>query len=117
VSLDDPVLAAASPGEFEAQAKAALLGAEGIEAMVTPGPPESRVWVRRGDLDRARALLRERLGDAAEIDWDATDVGRRVDDLPLRRPGRRPFLFWVGWALAAAIIVFGVVATIVAVFV
>ena len=90
--------------EFEAQTKAALLRDEGIEARVTSGPRESAVWVAPGALERARALLEKRLGEAARIDWDSADLGERADRLPLHRPGRRPPLFWLGWALAAAIV-------------
>ncbi len=115
MTIVEPVLLAATATEFEAQTKVALLGDEGIEALVTTGPPESRVWVARSDLERARALLQRRLDDAAKIDWDSADLGSRVDNLPLRRSGRRPLLFWISWALAAAIVVMSLVAGVAAI--
>ena len=116
MSADDPVLLEATRDEFEARTKAAVLEADGIESLVTAGPPRPGIWVKRSDLDRARALLRERIEAAAEIDWDSADLGERADDLPLRRPGRKPLLFWIGWVLACALVSVGLVAAVLAVF-
>lgn len=110
MTIIDPAPLAATATEFEAQTKATLLADEGIEAMVTPGPRESVVWVEHCDLERARSLLERRLGEAAQIDWDSADLGPRADHLPLHRPGRRPALFWISWSLAAVIVSASIVA-------
>lgn len=110
MTIDRPVLLATTATEFEAHAKAAILADEGIEAQVTALPPA--VWVASGALERARRLLEERLAGAAAIDWETADLGARTDDLPLRQPGRRTLLVWVGWGLAVVLILVVVIAAL-----
>ena len=114
VDFDELAAAATAEDEFEAQTKAALLKSEGIEAFVFPaarmwtggvglaaaanGVP---VWVRRGDVEQARAVLRRQMADAVDVIWEEVDLGEREDTLPLQAPGHVPWLAKVGLALAA----------------
>ncbi len=112
--------------EFEAQTKAVVLRAQGIEATVTPNTPSwsgsvpltpagsgnATVWVRQEDLARAQKALQQTVEDSVDLDWDEVDVGERVDDLPLRRINRMPLLVRMGFALAVAIIIISVVTSI-----
>jgi hypothetical protein len=113
----DLAAVAETAGEFEAQAKAAILRAGVIEAMVvsnggswssylrlsSPGIGAT-VLVRREDRDRARALLRETIADSVDLDWDQVDVGEREDNLPLHPVNRMPLLARIGFALAVALV-------------
>ncbi len=113
----DLAAVAETAGDFEAQAKAAILRAGGIEAMVvsnsgswssylrlSPSGIGATVLVRREDRDRARALLRETIADSVDLDWDQVDVGEREDNLPLRPVNRMPLLARIGFALAVALV-------------
>jgi hypothetical protein len=104
--------------EFEAEAKAEVIRARGIEAAVTRNAPSwtghlsisptavgASVLVHREDLERARSLLEQVISDSVDIDWDEIDVGQREDDLPLHRVNRMPPLARVAFALAVALIV------------
>lgn len=114
---DDLAAVAVTATEFEAQTKAALLQAEGIEATVASnaGPwgvvsasgIGASVLVRREDLDRARSLIKDTIEDSVDLDWDEVDVGQREDDLPLRPPGRMPLMAMIGMAVVAAILIAG----------
>jgi len=115
--------------DFEAQAIAALLRDAGIEAVVSggrlaplgmglglgPGRDGQRVVVevRERDLDAARRVVERNHSDASLIDWDEVDVGDRRDALPLHRPGRLPWPAAIGFAIAAGILLFSLVAGIV----
>ncbi len=87
--------------EFEAQTKAAVLESEGIVCRVITHTPSwsgsvnlsssqqgSVVLVKQLDLDRAKELLKKRVDDSVDLDWDEVDVGEREDSLPLTPVGR-----------------------------
>ncbi len=103
--------------EFEAEAKAAVLRARGIETMVIRNAPSwtghmsisptaigASVLVHREDLERARSLLKQTIADSVDIDWDEVDVGEREDDLPLHKVNRMPIPAMASFAVAVAII-------------
>ncbi len=114
---DDPAVVVRVPTEFEAHTIATILRSGGVESTVatdapswtgqvpiSPGARGSAVIVRRGDLERAQAILRESQQDSVDLDWDEVDVGEREDDLPLRTVGRIPVPAKVAAALAAALL-------------
>ena len=118
--------AALGADEFEAQTKAAVLKAEEIDAFVFPaarawtggiGLSETAqgvpVWVKREDLERAKEVLRQRIEDSVDLDWDEVDVGEREDTLPLRPVTHIPLLAKAGFALAAAIVITAAVVAII----
>jgi hypothetical protein len=70
------------------------------------------VQVRAADLERAKATLSENKVEAASIDWDSVDIGEREDELPLSAPGRMPWLAMIGWLVAVAGLVAGLVLVI-----
>ena len=119
----DLVPAAFAGSEFEAQTKAAVLRAEGIDARVLrtglwpraglgAGAPGVPVWVQRADAERARALLEEP-DETPEVDWEQVDVGERQDRVPLRPVGHLPLPAKLGFVVAAVIVaVFVAVAVI-----
>ena len=91
--------------EFEAQTKAAVLESEGIDCRVITHTPSwsgsvnlsssqhgSVVLVKQLDLERAKELLKKRVDDSVDLDWDEVDVGEREDSLPLTLLGRLPLL-------------------------
>ena len=120
--MSDPDPAALVPAvfvddEFAAQTKAEVLRSEGIDAFVFaaerawtgglgfPGYDQNiPVLVKREDVERARRILEQRIADSVDLDWDEVDVGRREDDLPLRRPGRKPVPARVAFAVAIVLI-------------
>ena len=128
MTVPDPAdLAPAATGadEFEAQTKAAVLEAEGIDAFVftaernwTGGVGLAKseagvaVWVKREDIARAKQILRERAEDARSIDWEQVDVGERVDSLPLRSGAHVPWLPKIGFYLAVGIVILSAVVAI-----
>ena len=93
----DPIAVATTATEFEAQTKAAVLEAEGINCRVVSNAPwwtgqlalsashaGAAVLVAAADADRARDILKDRIDDSVDLDWDEVDVGEREDSLPLR---------------------------------
>ncbi len=117
MTADDPTVVVRVPTEFEAQTIATILRSGGIEASVftdapswtgqipiSPSARGSAVVVRRADLQRAQAILRESEQDSVDLDWDEVDVGEREDDLPLGTVGRMPVPARVAAALAAALL-------------
>jgi hypothetical protein len=77
---DTPVELFATPSEFEASTIAAALRDQGIRATVFGGNlagmraktvAMAQVMVRRGDLERAREVLRAVKAESVDIDWDA----------------------------------------------
>lgn len=115
----DLAVVAVTETEFEAQTKAAVLRARGIEAAVTSNAPSwtgqlaispsergASVLVHESELERARGILASTIEDSVDLDWDEVDVGEREDDLPLLQPGRVPplasFATAVVWFLIAA---------------
>jgi hypothetical protein len=117
VKPEDLVVAATALSEFEAETKATVLRANGIDATVTrnspswtgylainPSEANASVLVRREDLQRAQSVLRQTIADSVDLDWDEVDVGQREDDLPLRAVGRMPVLAMISYAVAVAIL-------------
>jgi hypothetical protein len=122
VKASDLAVVVTVASEFEAEAKAEVIRARGIEATVTRNAPSwtgymsisptaigASVLVHREDLERARALLEQVISDSVDLDWDEIDVGQREDDLPLHRVNRVPPLARVAFALAVALILITVV--------
>ncbi len=108
---------AMADSEFEAEAKAEVLRARGLKAMVTRNAPSwtghasisptargASVLVYQEDLERATAMLKQVIADSVDIDWDEIDVGEREDDLPLHKVNRMPILAMASFAVAVAII-------------
>ena len=60
------------------------------------------VQVRQGDLEAARAALKQNVADSVDIDWDEVDVGELEDAAPSKpRDHRRmPFLSRLGFVAA-----------------
>ena len=121
----DPVPVAAAATEFEAQTKAAVLEAEGITCRVVSDSPSwagqmplspsgrgSAVLVAAADADRARDILKDRIADSVDLDWDEVDVGEREDTLPLRRVGSMP----LPAKIAAAVVALTLIASVISVF-
>jgi hypothetical protein len=117
VKAGDLAVVVTAASEFEAEAKAEVIRARGIEATVTRNAPSwtghasisptafgASVLVHREDLERARALLEQVISDSVDIDWDEIDVGQREDDLPLHKVSRVPPLAKVSFAVALAIV-------------
>jgi hypothetical protein len=118
VNGDDVAVVATADSEFEAQTKAEVLRARGIEATVTynapswtgqlPISPTSRgasVLVHREDLERALAALQGALEESVDIDWDEIDVGKREDDLPLHEVNRMPVPAMIAYAVAMGLLI------------
>lgn len=87
--------------EFEAQTKAAILESEGINCKVILKAPVwtgliplssssqgAAILVNPQDLERAKELLKNRIEDSVDLNWDEVDVGEREDSLPLTPVGR-----------------------------
>lgn len=94
---DQLVVLTSTRTEFEAQAAAAALRAEGIEASVFAAAASGvqweggisnavRVMVRREDAARAAELLRDTRRAARHIDWNDVDVGEPEDGAPAGGP-------------------------------
>jgi hypothetical protein len=116
---DDPDIletVATAATTFEAQTIVAVLHESGIDAVafdaapgvmglsLTGGINAVPVQVRRGDLERARAALKQNVADSVDLDWNEVDVGEREDALPLGSVGRRPLLAHAGWWLAVILL-------------
>lgn len=91
--------------EFEAQTKAAVLESEGIVCRVITLTPAwtgsmnlssswqgTAVLVKPQDFEMAKQLLKKRVDDSVDLDWDEVDVGEREDSLPLTPVGRKELL-------------------------
>jgi hypothetical protein len=113
---DDLAVVVTVESEFEAQTKAEVIRARGIEVAVTHNAPSwtgqlsisptargSSVLVHREDLERARSLLQQVIADSVDIDWDEVDVGEREDDLPLHEVNSMPPLAKVSFVVAAVL--------------
>lgn len=112
----------ASP--FEADALAAALEAQGIEALavhantIEAGLPLSKnhpaiVVVHEDDRDRALEALKDIRSASTEIDWDDVDTGERVDDLPLHKPGRMPLPAKIAFAVALGVVALTLIVVII----
>ena len=123
---DDPAVVVTVPTEFEAHTIAAILKADGIESTVTTSAPSwtgqmpisptaqgSAVVVRRADIERARAVLRESERDSVDLDWDQVDVGQREDNLPVTPVGHMPLPAKVAAVVAAAILILSAVLAVI----
>lgn len=112
--------------DFEAQTKAAVLAAEGIESTVIHNAPTwtgqmpisptargSSVLVHRDDLDRARAALERAAADSVDLNWSDVDVGDRDDDLSLKPVSHVPLLARIAVAVAWALIVLSILPALV----
>ena len=110
-----------TPSQFEAEVVVAVLLDAGIEAFVisegnrawdlSVGVEPQRVVIQVGarDLEHACEVIREHLSESVDLDWDQVDVGERVDDLPLRTPGRMPWIARVAYAVAIVIALISIV--------
>lgn len=76
------------PTDIEAGALITALAAYGVEANSTGGytagfraeaPGSVQIWVRRQDLEKARAALEKIDQSSEEIDWSQVDVGKPDD--------------------------------------
>ncbi len=123
---DDPAVVVTVPTEFEAHMIAAILKTNGIESTVTNSAPSwtgqmpisptargSAVVVRRADLERASAVLRESEQDSVVLDWDQVDVGQREDDLPATPVGHMPLPAKMAAMVAAAILILSAVLAVI----
>ena len=117
MNAQDLAVVTTAESEFEAEAKAEVLRARGLKAMVTRNAPSwtgfvsisprarpAAVMVYREDLERATEMLKQVIADSVDIDWDEIDVGEREDDLPLHKVNRMPILAMASFAVAVAII-------------
>lgn len=79
--------------EFEGRTKAAVLEDEGIPAKVFAAAANALQWeggytdpikimVRRGDVERANAILSRNRQDSVDIDWAEVEVGSLEPDAP-----------------------------------
>ena len=122
----DPVTVATAATEFEAQTKAAVLEAEGITCRVVSSSPwwtgqlalsashaGAAVMVAPADADRARDILKDRIADSVDLDWDEVDVGEREDTLPLRPLGSMPMPAKIATAVTALILIASVISGII----
>jgi hypothetical protein len=98
---DAPEIVYTGATEFEANAVAASLRAQGFDAMVVataqsaiPVPGVQRmgvpVFVRRGERERAAAAIRQNKADSVDIDWSEVDVGEMEDGAPGVTPSVEP---------------------------
>ncbi len=122
---DDLEPVAATETEFEAQTKAVVLRAEGIECAVVHNAPSwtgqmslsptgrgAFVLVKRQDADQARKILQQRIDDSVDLDWDEVDVGEREDTLPLRQINGMPILAKIAAALIALTLLAGLIVAV-----
>ena len=125
-NASDPVQVATTATEFEAQTKAAVLEAEGINCRVVSNAPSwtgqiplspsgagAVVLVAAADADRARDILKDRIADSVDLDWDEIDVGEREDTLPLRPLGSMPMPAKIATAVTALILIASVIGGII----
>ena len=129
MTANDPAVVVRVPTEFEAQTIATILRDGGIESSVFTDAPSwtgqvpisptargSAVIVRRTDLQRALAILRESEQASVDLDWDEVDVGEREDDLPLQTVGRMPVPARVAAAIAAVLLLISALSWILVLF-
>lgn len=108
-----PVTDAAGPAE--AHIIASMLRESGIEAFVFDTAAQTLQWdapriinpylvhVQRGDLERARQLIRSNREESVDLDWDEVDVGEPLDEtaasaLQSALPDRPAGFFWpIAW--------------------
>ena len=122
----DPVPVASAATEFEAQTKAAVLEAEGITCRVVSNSPSwtgqiplsptgagSVVMVAAADADRARDILKDRIADSVDLDWDEVDVGEREDTLPLRPLGSMPMFAKIATTVTAVVLIASAIGAII----
>ncbi len=122
----DPVPVATAATEFEAHTKATVLEAEGINCQVISNAPSwtgqiplsptgagSVVMVAAADADRARDILKDRIADSVDLDWDEIDVGEREDTLPLRAIGSMPPPAKIATIVTALILIASVIGGII----
>ncbi len=122
---DDLEPIAQTDTEFEAQTKAAVLRAEGIECAVVHNAPSwtgqmslsptgrgAFVLVKHQDVDRARKILQQRIDDSVDLDWDEVDVGEREDALPLRPINGMPLPAKIAAALIALMLLTGLIVAV-----
>ena len=125
-NANDPVIVASAATEFEAQAKAAVLEAEGITCRVVSNSPSwtgqiplspsgagAVVLVAAADADRAGDILKDRIADSVDLDWDEVDVGEREDTLPLRPLGSMPMPAKIATMVTALILIASVIGGII----
>jgi hypothetical protein len=111
--------------EFEAQTKAAVLRSEGIECAVVCNAPSwtgqmslsptgrgAFVLVKRQDANQARQILKQRIDDSVDLDWDEVDVGEREDALPLRPIKGMPLPAKIAAALIALTLLAGLIVAV-----
>ncbi len=128
INQDDLEPIAQTDTEFEAQTKAAVLRAEGIDCAVIsnapswtgqmPVSPTGRgafVLVKRQDADQARKILEQRIADSVDLDWDEVDVGEREDTLPLRPVNGMPLPAKIAAALIALTLLAGLIVAVLAI--
>lgn len=122
----DPVTVATTATEFEAQTKAAVLEAEGITCRVVSNSPSwtgqvalsasgagAVVLVAAEDADRAGDILKDRIADSVDLDWDEIDVGEREDTLPLRPIGSMPMPAKIAATVTGLILIASVIGGII----
>ncbi len=122
---DDLEPIAETKTEFEAQTKAAILRAEGIDCCVVHNAPSwtgqmslsptargAFVLVKRQDADQARKILEQRIDDSVDLDWDEVDVGEREDALPLRPINSMPLPAKIAAALIALTLLAGLIVAV-----
>ena len=122
---DDLEPIATTETEFEAQTKAVVLRAEGIECAVVGNAPSwtgqmslsptgrgAFVLVKRQDADQARKILQQRIDDSVDLDWDEVDVGEREDALPLHPVNGMPLPAKIAAALIALTLLAGLIVAV-----
>jgi type III secretory pathway lipoprotein EscJ len=123
---DDLVTLVTKPTEFEAETLVAVLDEAGIKAVsygtpnyiypLTVTPLGVPVQVRRVDLERAQAAIKQNVADSVDLDWDEVDVGQPQDDAEptdaeTRRaheppsPTSMPLIAKLGFLLAVVLVV------------
>lgn len=119
---DDLVVLLTKPTEFEANLVVMTLRDAGIEAFAFPDAANMLefgaaaipvpVQVRQEDFERARGVLEQAAADSATVDWEQVDVGARDDSLPLTVRHGLPLMVKVGFALAVAALLVGIIAAV-----
>lgn len=112
---DDLVVLTSAASEIQASLYASILTSNGIDAI---GPNAAattlrwevsstdpyRVYVRREDFDRAKAVLARERADSVDLDWDEIDVGEGEEGtLPAPDPERRVSIPW-GWLIVLLLV-------------
>lgn len=115
----EPALVEAVDSELEAEALASAIRAAGVDAQVVAqslagDSVEHHIVVADSELEAARQAVAEA---RQRIDWENVDVGERVDNVPLRTPGRMPLAARLGWLLAVLLVLAMIVMGFIAIFV